>query len=62
MKETVKESWYICPKCNKEESVKYSIKELEDEVSVNVYKCTNCKHQPGLKELWEYQYRNQDKL
>ena len=62
MKKVTKESWHSCPKCGKESSVKYVVTELEEDISVKVYKCNNCKYQSGVKELWDYQYKNQDNL
>lgn len=42
-----------CYECGTPKAIKYILKENDDHISVNIFKCTNCKHQYGLKALEE---------
>lgn len=42
---------FNCKVCNTNDSVDMLINETNTHVEVKVYKCINCKHQYGIKEL-----------
>lgn len=51
MKNTI--HYIKCTKCNAEKSVQVTITNKQDHVDVNVKKCTKCKNQMYVKEIFK---------
>jgi hypothetical protein len=49
MKSTINKD---CPKCGRKDSVSVIFTEYKDSGSVEVLKCTKCRYESGIKELF----------